>query len=308
MGGLGQRRAIGSLAAEPRARAGAAAGSVRGWVLVAEDTMINQRVAVLLLKKLGYHADVVANGREAVAALANGSYDLLLMDCEMPEVDGFDATRAIRAGQASGGRRLPIIALTANASPRDRQRCMEAGMDDCLTKPVTVEALRTLLDRWIGRPATETSDPEPKEFVHEAELLDPQAIDNLLALQEEGAPDVLDELFRLFLTETPRKLRALGNAIETRDASSLERAAHSLKSSAAMLGARTMARLSGKLEALGEARTPELGARVLTELAAAFEDLRPWLVSARWSPPARPGDGVADQAPADMPYWKGAAS
>ena len=124
----------------------------RARVLIAEDNVVNQKVAVRLVQRLGFAADVAANGVEALAALDRASYDLILMDCQMPEMDGFETTRRIRLA----GERLPIIAMTANAMKGDREMCLEAGMDDYLTKPIDLAALATALTRWSGaarRPA-----------------------------------------------------------------------------------------------------------------------------------------------------------
>jgi len=122
-------------------------------ILVADDNVVNQKVAVLQLRQMGYEADVVANGREALAALATQAYDLVFMDAQMPELDGFEATRIIRKGQASGDpsypTHLPIIAMTAHAMSGVREECLEAGMDDYLSKPVRVERLRAMLDQYL---------------------------------------------------------------------------------------------------------------------------------------------------------------
>jgi CheY-like chemotaxis protein/anti-sigma regulatory factor (Ser/Thr protein kinase) len=120
-----------------------------GRILVADDGVVNQKVAVIQLQKLGHHADVVSNGREAVDAVARERYDLVLMDCDMPEMDGFAATRAIRQAEQPAGR-IAIVAMTASVLPEDRARCLAAGMDDYLTKPMRQEALRDLLGRWLG--------------------------------------------------------------------------------------------------------------------------------------------------------------
>jgi signal transduction histidine kinase/DNA-binding response OmpR family regulator len=117
-------------------------------VLVAEDHAVNQIVVVRMLEKAGHRADLAANGREAVEALARGAYDLVLMDCQMPEMDGFAASRAIRADEAGTGRHVPIVALTANATQGDREQCLAAGMDDYLAKPITAATLRAALTRW----------------------------------------------------------------------------------------------------------------------------------------------------------------
>jgi CheY-like chemotaxis protein len=118
-------------------------------VLVAEDNIVNQKVARRMLEKLGCRVDVVANGQEAVDATAQIVYDCLIMDCQMPEMDGFEATAAIRRREAHSGCRLPIIAMTANAMQGDRARCLEAGMDDYISKPAKPEELLSKLQQWI---------------------------------------------------------------------------------------------------------------------------------------------------------------
>jgi CheY-like chemotaxis protein len=153
-----------------------------GWrILLAEDNSINQRVAVAILGRLGYRVDVVANGREALVALGRAPYDLVLMDCQMPEMDGYEATRAVRsAGRSVFNPRVPIVALTANAMSGDRERCIEAGMDDYLTKPIVAKQLSDCLARHL---AGLTMPPTPSvawtelvarldgDAVHAAELL-----------------------------------------------------------------------------------------------------------------------------------------
>ena len=127
-------------------------------VLLVEDNRVNLRVAMGMLGRIGCSVDTASNGREAVAILAMESYDLVLMDCHMPEMDGFEATAAIRAAEAPGGRRMPIVALTANAIEGDRERCLAAGMDDYLAKPIRLADLRQVVERW-SRPAGEAGAP-----------------------------------------------------------------------------------------------------------------------------------------------------
>ena len=121
-------------------------------ILIAEDNAINQKVIERMVQKLGYHVKLVANGREAIEALAASSYAAIFMDCQMPEMDGFEACRHIRQhmGQTNGATRIPIVAITANAMKGDRERCLAAGMDDYVSKPFTQENLRVVLERWLS--------------------------------------------------------------------------------------------------------------------------------------------------------------
>ncbi|HEX2740957.1 MAG TPA: response regulator, partial [Rubrobacter sp.] len=230
----------------------------RGHVLVAEDNPVNQKVAVKLLEKLGFRADVVANGLEAVEAVEHIPYSAVLMDVQMPEMDGYAATREIRRRQ-SGKDRTPIIAMTANAMQDDREKAIEAGMDDYVPKPVKPEQLEATLQRCISTAEDEAIDPEAS-IGRDAEgnSLDRSILDGLRGLQQEGEPDIVNELISLFLTEVPSKLVALREAVAAGDAGTVERVSRALEENSANMGAVKLEALCTELEAM--ARSGDLAA------------------------------------------------
>jgi two-component system, sensor histidine kinase and response regulator len=234
-------------ASAPRAPAAELRPNVR--VLVAEDNAVNQKVAVRQLQKLGYAADTAGNGIEAVESVMRGRYDLVLMDCQMPEMDGFDATREIR--RLERDRRTPIVALTANALEGDRERCIAVGMDDYLSKPVIEAELSAMLVRWIpvaAVPATTT-------------VLDEPTLDRLRELAG-GSNEVIEEIAVLYVRDAPSRLGAIDAAVTGGDAKALAMAAHAFKSSSGNIGALRMQELCGALELLGNSGVVE-GAEVL---------------------------------------------
>jgi len=265
----------------------AALPSFSGHVLVAEDNPVNQELARTMLQNLGCEVTVVGNGVAAVKAVEAGRFDAVLMDVQMPEMDGLVATATIRSREVrTHARRTPIIALTANAFVQDREACLSAGMDDYLGKPFTLEKLRTALGRWLTSgpsSATATADAAPEEVVEspppapssEARVtLDQRALDQIRALERPGAPSMLGKVIEVYLTTTPRLLTAMRTGMEERDSEAVRQAAHSLKSASANLGATELAELCRILE--GQARAggcPEPGAE-LEALEAAFQQVR----------------------------------
>jgi len=245
----------------------------RGRVLVAEDNPINKKVAMLMLARLGYRADGVADGVEAVEAVARAPYDVVLMDCQMPEMDGYGATAAIRRLEGSR-RHVPIIAMTANAMEGDRERCLAAGMDDYVAKPVKEDELAAALGRWVGRHAA-TAEPERSSATppgHPA--VDQAAIDDLRRLTEAGGPDMVDEVIALFLQDAPVQLSAMRAALGAGDAAGLRHAAHSLKGSSGYLGARRLMALCAEVEQSARQGSLEAGVLKVEELVDEFERVR----------------------------------
>ena len=223
-----------------------AAGQTPLRMLLVEDNAINQEIAMAMLEDSGYHATPADNGRRALALWERYPFDVILMDCQMPEMDGFEATRRVRRMEAQQGRdRTPIIAVTANAILGDRELCLDAGMDDYLAKPYTRAALLAVLARW--RPASAapkaaqtpavTAQAVQQAPAEPAALLDAAALQNLRAMRRPGRPDVLGRIIDLFYSDAPRLLGQLEVAAGASDAAALQLAAHTLKSSCANVGA-----------------------------------------------------------------------
>ncbi len=239
--------------------------AVRGpRLLVAEDNTVNQRVAVHLLEKIGYQADVVANGLEAIEALTRIPYPLVLMDCQMPELDGYAATAKIRESEGAR-RRTPIIAMTAGAMTGDRELCLAAGMDDYISKPVRVEELESVLARWLPNPGPPGDVPRAAPDAEGETKIDRSALAKLGDPDQGGDPAFLRDLASLFRDEAGPLLAAMRSAATTGDGKQLSGAAHTLKGGSAYLGALAVRSLTERLEALGKS-TDMTGALDLVDL------------------------------------------
>jgi CheY-like chemotaxis protein/HPt (histidine-containing phosphotransfer) domain-containing protein len=232
-------------------------------LLVVEDNPINQRVAVSMLEKYGHHVDVAANGLEALAAMAEVGYDVVFMDVQMPEMDGYDATiEQRRRERARSASRTPIVALTAGATRDDLERCMASGMDDVVTKPVSEEELLSAVTRWTDNAGNadrgdrgdgvDTDRADAPAAVPTSPAIDGNALDSLVAIDPDGSKGVLARLAASFLDEARARVAELRDAVARRDAEVVRRAAHRLKGSALYFGATGLTNGCRDLEARGE--------------------------------------------------------
>ncbi len=259
-------------------------------VLLAEDNLVNQQVAKGVLRKLGCQVELAINGQEAVSLMETSSYDIVFMDCQMPRMDGYEATGEIRRMELEiqDGSRAPVIALTANALSGDRERCLAAGMDDYISKPFGKDRIAEILTRWLPDNLQVVVEP-PKEQsespavtvdseITGTDVIDQKALENIRALQSEGAEDILTRIITLFLDDTPKQLEKLHQALRDKDANTVRSIAHSLKSSSASLGALRMSTLLKELEEKGRTNSlvgaPELFVQVKNEFQKTIEALQ----------------------------------
>lgn len=262
-----------------------------GWrILVAEDNAINQKVVFAMLQGLGCSVDIASNGAEAVVLWKAGVYDLILMDCQMPVMSGFEATETIRSEEKDG--RIPIIAMTAQAYARDRERCLACGMDEHLSKPLTKAELRSVLARWLKLESTApryAAVSGPKDT-----SLDTVMLARLEGELGEGGRETLVMLIGDFLAEFPTVLDRLDGFIKAADWGRVSFEAHRVRSSTGNLAAVELAAQCKALEEAGlradAARAPEL----LQEIRAEFEQVRGLLTE--WCRPRRTGGRGPDRA------------
>jgi two-component system, sensor histidine kinase and response regulator len=215
-------------------------------VLLAEDNKVNQMLAVALLKKRGYDVTVADNGREAVDLVRRSEFDVVLMDVQMPQVDGFEATRMIREMEAESRTRLPIIAVTAHAMEGDRERCLAAGMDDYVSKPIDPERLEAAISRWSG----ELPDFELSRALDLAE----------------GNESTLETIVKLFLEQTPDRLEAIHRALDVGDVRSLEQNAQTMEGTAVSLALPRVRSLAHRIAVLSRRGDLAHAAELVVEL------------------------------------------
>jgi CheY-like chemotaxis protein/HPt (histidine-containing phosphotransfer) domain-containing protein len=238
-------------------------------ILIAEDNPVNQKVALFQLQKLGYLADVVENGRLALEALARQPYDVVFMDCQMPELDGYAATRDLRASEGPE-RQTWIIAMTANSLEGDREKCLAAGMDDYVSKPVKPEHLQAALHRFTSLRPPQRQRPAEGE----AGVISLNALAGFREMEVEGEEGILGRLIEVFLENTPRVLEEARGALASHLSPQLQRAAHTLSGSCSNFGAVRMRERCEQLEKLARLGELEGAEELIAEIEREFELVR----------------------------------
>ena len=263
--------------------------SVNTRVLIVEDNHVNQKVARSILKKFGCVVETVSNGKEAVDRVRTGAYDIVFMDCAMPEMDGYEATRQIRQWEAArqgptgAGARLPIVAMTARVSAEDQTRCLMAGMDDYMAKPVTVLVIRSMIEKYCSNLSTDhLLPPQPALSVAdfaETTILNPE---QLLSFGRDD-PELLYDVIDTFVADIPRLIDQLPDEIQARNAGVIERVAHSIKGAALNVGGIRMAGIARDIERLAKELQVDACAEPVARLRQAFEELAERLYKTDWN-------------------------
>lgn len=236
-------------------------------MLVAEDNSVNQKVAVRMLEKLGFRADVAGNGVEAVNAILYIPYDIVFMDCQMPEMDGYEATAQIRKIDGSG-RRTIVVAMTANALLGDRERCLSAGMDDYISKPIRQTDLIVVINRWLA--IVQVLDRKSNNGDARDKLLDESTLVELKELVNEDDTDLVEQLLTIFIHETPDRIAEIKRAATMSHPININETAHLLKGTCKQLGFIRMVTLCQHLEDFKESQAPGEIEKLITELEQTF--------------------------------------
>ncbi|MEI2767375.1 MAG: response regulator [Nitrosomonas sp.] len=225
--------------------------TTQGHLLLAEDNPVNQAVALGMLRKFGYTVDVVKNGLEAIDAVQHKTYDLVLMDCMMPEMDGYRATTEIRRQQSAGRlHHFPIIALTANAIEGDREKCLTTGMDDYLAKPIKAKDLVNIIELWLGNSKSIRSRNNLSELEqsNNQDSIDPDALASIRSLEVDYGDELLKQVISTYLDNSSKLMQALEQAWSIGDLKAIRMTSHTLKSSSSQVGAHSLAELFRNVE------------------------------------------------------------
>ncbi len=265
--------------------------TIGGRVLLVEDNPVNREVAVYMLQTLLFDVDIAVNGQEAVRKVQHGEFDVVLMDCEMPVMDGYAATVSIRAWEAGvgGGRHVPILALTAHALAEDRRRCLEIGMDDYLTKPFNMEQLRERISKWVRvaalpsgaeRPAKKPAPRDALGPVPQGNVIRFRALESIVALDPENGEALLGRLLAAYEETSIQLVAAISRALAGGATDDLRKGAHALKSSSGNVGAERLFDLCRNLEDAvrnrKHAALPGLVQALQQEHGEVVEELRHW--------------------------------
>jgi CheY-like chemotaxis protein len=250
-------------------------------VLLVEDSLVNQKVALSMLRRIGCRTDVASDGVEALERLAATAYDLVLMDGQMPRMDGFAATRALRERERLMGGHVPVVAMTAHAMQGDRERCFAAGMDDYVTKPVNRDCLTTVLSRWIpGRFLPSRAKSEAPERSAAMPALDPDVVAGLRAIETGGEAGFFAEVVSLFAYQGQAMLDELRQAALKGDVAGWQQSLHGFKGTSGSVGALRLSERCRVLEQESEG-LPADPESILAELASEFAQARVELEQAR---------------------------
>ncbi len=243
-------------------------------ILVAEDHHINQMFIRKVIEKLGFECDVVENGIEVLTALKKRSYSLILMDCHMPHMDGFDTTVEIRKLKDPVLRNIPIVALTADVVKGTRERCLNVGMNQYLSKPVSPDTLQKAIGLVLNQDTFSGELQTIAKTSSRSVILDQKTLQQLAALNEVGKPDIVAELIGDFLKKTPREMSRIGEALERGDLAQVEYFSHGLKSSSGCIGAQKMQKLAALLESRAKEKRIKNPRKWNLWLAEAFEETK----------------------------------
>jgi two-component system, sensor histidine kinase and response regulator len=261
------------------------------YVLLAEDNQVNQEVGRAMLESLGCRVDIAGNGREALSLLESTKYDLILMDCQMPLMNGWEATMKIRENENPNIAGIAVVALTAHIKEGDREECLAAGMDDYLSKPFRLYELSDMVERWAGRGTTlveraGNSDKEesrrppgaaseaPADRMEGSGCIECGVLENLKSTFGACGQDMLAGVIRIYISDSPALLDRMGKALQNGDSNDMFKAAHALKSSSANLGANGLAGLCASVEDIARMGSTEGSESIIVRIHAEYEKVR----------------------------------